>query len=91
MPVLNACLGMQILILMVAGKTTVMPVHVVLFDDWSQLCSVLQAEHNAFIKLADLLLLAGKRWPPAHCIGGQAHELCWKKVLVACIHAQYMF
>lgn len=40
-----------------------MPLHVVLFDDWSRLCSVLQAEGNerAFTKLADLLLLAGKR------------------------------
>ena len=49
--------------LMVAGKTTVMPLHVVLFEDWSKLCGVLQAEHNerAFMKLADLLLVAGKR------------------------------
>ena len=74
---------------MVAGKTTVMPLHVVLFDDWSKLCSALQAEQNAtaFIKLADLLLLAGKRWLPAHCIGGQAHQLCWKEVSVVCIQA----
>lgn len=39
-----------------------MPLHVVLFDDWSKLCSVLQPEQNekAFEKLAELLLAAGK-------------------------------
>lgn len=48
---------------MAAGKNTMMPLHVVLFDDWSKLCCVLQAEQNekAFMRLADLLLVAGKR------------------------------
>lgn len=49
--------------LLAAGNTTTMPLHVVLFDDWSKLCCVLPAQHreNAFLKLGDLLLVAGKR------------------------------
>ena len=44
-----------------------MPLHVALFDDWSHLCTGLQAERtgSAFTKLADLLLVAGKH--PARC------------------------
>lgn len=44
-----------------------MPLHVTLFDDWSQLCTGLQAERteSALTKLADLLLVAGKH--PACC------------------------
>ena len=50
-------------VLLAAGKNTTMPLHVALFDDWSKLCSVLQAKQNeqAVVRLANLLLVAGKR------------------------------
>ena len=53
------------LMLMPAGRTTMMPLHVVLFDDWSKLYTVLPAEcsASAFTKLAHLLRVAGKHCP----------------------------